>query len=108
MNTQNNIIKHADERNDKWGRDVKGRISNAIDLVAKKAAYHDKCYREFFRKSRERKSITPGRPPSDDVTSAMETIYYYLENSDDCQFSFEELINQIEGYVPHESTIKQK
>ncbi|KYN28333.1 hypothetical protein ALC57_02246 [Trachymyrmex cornetzi] len=38
----------------------------------------------------------------------METIYNYLENSDDCQFSLHELINQIEGYVPHETTIKHK
>ena len=44
LQTQNNILAKADERKDKLGRDVKGRISGIFDLKALEAKYHKICY----------------------------------------------------------------
>ncbi|CAH2989439.1 unnamed protein product [Chilo suppressalis] len=49
-----------------------------------------------------------GRPTGDKVDEAMEGIYSFLkENSEECQFSISELMNQINGdFVPHIRTVK--
>lgn len=47
-------------------------------------------------------------PLVDDVTSALEVIFNFIKNSDECQFSLSKLMNLIKGYVPTEKTIKRK
>lgn len=52
----------------------------------------------------------PGKPLSNDVTSAMEDICAYLEqNAGECQFTLKQLMDKIEGdYKPSYSTVKRR
>ena len=44
-----------------------------------------------------------------EVDRAMEQIYEFMENRDDCQFSFEELASAVtEDYVPNTKTIRKR
>ncbi|KAK0156660.1 hypothetical protein PV327_011737, partial [Microctonus hyperodae] len=47
-------------------------------------------------------------PYANEIDTAMQYIYSYLEqNSDECQFSLDELMAKIEGdYLPHIKTVK--
>lgn len=66
------------------------------DLVAADAAYHLSCYKKLY--STVPTGMKRGHRPASNVDEAMEFIFSYLEeNSDECQFSFEDLVNQIEG-----------
>lgn len=100
------VLQAANKRNDKWSREVASRIQIVADLVAAEALYHERCYINFFKDPATGKK--GGRPPIDDIQTAMEVIYDFLEKSDDCQFALPDLINLIEGYVPDERTIKKK
>lgn len=60
------------------------------NLVAAKAKYHNDCFVSFL------KPITGGqvgRPQDETLNLAMEEIFTYIESSDDCQFTLEELKN---------------
>lgn len=82
------------------------RIEN-VDLVAAEAQYHRPCYMKFCTSSR-RSTGTIGRPISENVSSAMDIIYQYLdENREKCQFTLGELSNLVED-PPSNSTIKRR
>lgn len=46
-----NTLKVAEERNDQWGLEVRGRLLTCNDLVAEEAVYHRRCSRLFHGKS---------------------------------------------------------
>lgn len=75
---------------DTWGRNVIGRISSEDSVLA---VYHKSCWAKFSRiGSTEKRS--PKAPtaavPSQDASDAMNVIYQYMEDRDDCQFSLRE------------------
>jgi hypothetical protein len=100
------ILEQAKARNDKWGKAVAKRVINVVDLVAADAKYHQSCFTDFFRNPIQT-GFKRGRPPDEDIQSTMHEIYSCLENSDDCQFSMKELLDQVTGYVPDERTVKE-
>lgn len=105
VHVKGSILQAAEKRGDKWAREVNQRLEGISDLVAVEAVYHERCYINFFKKPTTRGKS--GRPLVDDVTTAMEVIFDFIENSDDCQFSLSDLINLLKDYVPNELTIKK-
>jgi len=53
--------------------------------------YHKDCERSFSRPPKEKSTR------SDNIKEAMDKIYEFLENSDDCQFTINELLDQVGG-----------
>ena len=74
-------------RSDDAAKAVIARIEYEFDLVAAEAKYHNNCYNIFLRPTTGYKV---GRPEDDSVNLAMEEIFQYIENNDDCQFSLQE------------------
>lgn len=105
LQVRGSIIQAAERRGDKWAQEVLLRLKGISDLVAVEAIYHERCSVNFVKKP----NIGPkvGRPHVSDVTSAMQVIFDFIENSDDCQFSMPDLINLLKNYVPSELTIKK-
>lgn len=69
---------------------VLSRVEFEYDLVAAEAKYHNDCFISFL------KPITwvkVGRPQEENMNLAMEEILKYIENSDYCQFTSNELRN---------------
>lgn len=99
LSVDKTIIKAAGERSDEWAREVIKRIAlvpEGSDLVALDARYHASCYKKLFHVSPS--ELKPGQPLREDVDKAMGDIFYYLShNSDECQFSLEQLMSKIEG-----------
>ena len=78
----------ARTRSDAISKAVVARIEFEYDLVAAGAKYHHDCYTSFLQ------PITGGKVcrPKDETTNlAMEEIFTYMENSNDCQFTLNEL-----------------
>ncbi|GBM05843.1 hypothetical protein AVEN_135225-1 [Araneus ventricosus] len=73
-----------------WGERFKCRHLNVSDLGAPKARYHIYCYREFLRTS-ERYSLKT-------KSEAFDTLCEYMESSDECQFTVQELQSVIKGF----------
>lgn len=89
-----NVIKKADERNDKWGMEVKMRIQPAHDLVAEEGKYHRKCAQLFYLDSNIEKDLNVTRSNNSRPTQkarAFEKLCHYLENNRECQYSSEEI-----------------
>ncbi|KMQ88812.1 hypothetical protein RF55_11637 [Lasius niger] len=105
---KNSILELAVIRNDEWGRKVIDRIQHVFDLVAVDAKYHNLCMKKFYSPPSSGKKR--GYRPATNVDEAMEAIYFYLEeNSEECQFSLDDLMNQIEGgYRPDIRTVKSR
>ena len=61
-----------------------------FDLVAAEARYHDRCYKSFLITKAGGKI---GRPQDSAINSVMEAISKFMETSDDCQFTLDELKN---------------
>lgn len=109
ITSRDTIIKAAQERNDEWGNAVKKRVENVIDLVAADAVYHQKCFTTFLQSSAQSKK-RPGRPLDEDITELMNRIFQVMEESDECQWTIEELIELAGGceYVPNEKSVKAR
>ena len=101
----NPILKTCPKRDDVQGRVVQQHMIN-IDLVAVRARYHEDCRKKFFTSFPATHSSV-GRPVSPEIDEAMEKINQTFEDSDDCQFSVEELRSSFSGHVPHSKTIKE-
>jgi len=74
---------------------------SVADLIAEDAIYHRKCYQYFFKLEQDStgQPSKVGRPTSSEVTSTMQKIFEELENSEECQFSINDLLDKIGGYV---------
>ncbi|GBM91682.1 hypothetical protein AVEN_79275-1 [Araneus ventricosus] len=93
---RDSFLKAAETRGDDWGEKIIIRIKGQ-DLTAKDARYHLFCQRKLYRLPSEI-GVKRGYRPLRNVDEAMEYIYSYLEEkSEECQFSMEELLNQIQG-----------
>lgn len=93
---------------DKFGGDFANTVKNRIifeDLLAAKARYHLQCYLNFLR---SRKSGNVGRSIDHRIELAMEEIFSYIEENNDCQFTLKELADACTEYIPNELTIKTK
>lgn len=101
------IIAHGQKRNDEWGNDVIRRICTVGDLHAVDAIYHNDCYKKFFLTVKPSKRKV-GRPPDEGISEAMEEIYEYIDGNDKCQFSIDELLEQVTVEPPHVKTVKER
>lgn len=81
--------------NNEWGRTILQRIEYIPDLVAVNAKYHNGCMKQLYSSQVAQKR--PRGQRAVNIEEAMELIYSYLnENSHECQFSLNELLNQIQ------------
>lgn len=80
------ILQAARKRNDKWSREVTHRIETVADLLAVEALYHERCSINFFKDPATGKK--GGRPPVDDVKTAMEVIYDFIEKGDEASLHY--------------------
>ena len=99
------IQKVAWSRSDEEAKKVTAHIEYEFDLVAAEAKYHNTCYNSFMRPTNGCKI---GRPQDESTNVAMEEIFKYIENSDDCQFSLEELKNICKNSHLDNRTIKTR
>lgn len=108
LGVKTTMLKAAEERDDDWGREIIKRIQHVADLVAVDARYHMSCQKRLYNRVPSGKKR--GYRPATNVDEAMEYIYSYLtENSEECQFSLDELMDQIEGeYRPDQRTVKAR
>ncbi|GBN61965.1 hypothetical protein AVEN_148394-1 [Araneus ventricosus] len=102
---RDSFLKAAETRGDDWEEKVITRIKDQ-DLAAKDARYHLFCQRELCRLPSETRAER-GYRPARNVDEAMEYIYSYLEGKyEECKFSMEELLNQIQGkFYPEIRTV---
>lgn len=95
---KDSIIAMADNRGDDIANAVKKRIMFENDLVAAQAKYHHNCYHSFVIPATAGKV---GRPKDNNVSLAMEDVFSYIENSEDCQFTLTELKGIYTTYFAH-------
>ncbi|GFY63400.1 hypothetical protein TNIN_427691 [Trichonephila inaurata madagascariensis] len=90
----------AVQKNDYY-REIHKRISGVTDLQALQAKYHADCYnliKNSIHLSNVDKKVALR---SLMIDTAMEQIYTYIEENDDCQFTMQELRNAITTeYIP--------
>lgn len=93
---------YAGARDDDWGRDVSIRLSGVIDLRAADGRYHRRCFQAFQVPGRS----VPGTQPHGGVretskgrekAQAFETLCEFLENSNECQHTIQELLTKMAG-----------
>lgn len=98
LTLKNSVQLMAKNRNDDWGRRVTDRVNSVICLVAEEARYHQTCYSKFSsNKSTTKKR---GHPENEDYKEAFNYVCDFVEESDECQFSLNELLKKIEEYSP--------
>lgn len=99
------ILRAAEKRGDAWALKIKERISEDTDLPALDARYHRFCQRKLYRPPT--RGLKRGGHIQSTVDVAMAKIFDFLEeNSEECQFSLTELIEQIGENPPDIRTIK--
>ncbi|CAH0556725.1 unnamed protein product [Brassicogethes aeneus] len=100
---KDSILEVARTRDDAIAKAVLARIEFEYDLVVAEAKYHHDCYVFFLKPSSGAKI---GRPKDEAANLAMEEIFTYIENSDDCQFTLNELQNVCKTTTLDNRTIK--
>lgn len=102
------FLQAAKKRGDEWGNTVVERISQVNDLVALDGWYHQLCQKKLY--SRPKSEMKRGFRPASNVDEAMQFIFDYLEeNSDECQFTLHNLINEIKSdYRPDPRTVASR
>ncbi|GFV64902.1 hypothetical protein TNCV_197141 [Trichonephila clavipes] len=89
-------------------REIHRRISGITDLQALQVKCHADCYHLIKNSIHPSKVIKKVAPRSLMIDTAMEQIYTYIEENDDCQFTMQELRNAITTkYIPDEKTIRK-
>lgn len=98
----------AVQKNDYY-REIHKRIAGITDLQTLEAKYHFDCYNSIknsINLINVEKKISPRIVMID---TAMEQIYKYIEENDDCQFTMQELKNVITTeHIPDEKTIRKR
>lgn len=92
----------ARTRSDAIAEAVIARVEYEYDLVAA-AKYHHDCYVSFLKPSTGGKV---GRPKDEAMDLAMEEIFTYIENSDECKFTLNELSNVCKTTTLDNRTLK--
>lgn len=85
---------------------MKGAIEGK-DLVKENARYHLSCY-DNFRLTHMKNSTAESHSKSSDVQDAFEELFRNMEESDECQFTFNDLLEKMKGHRPTKKTLKQK
>lgn len=108
LGVKDTILKAAEKLCDAWGRQIIERIQHVTDLVAVKRRYHLSCQKRLY--NRVLSGQKKGYRPATNVDEAMDYIFSYLaENSEEFQFSLDDLMKQIEGeYRPDQRTVKTR
>ncbi|CAH2091780.1 unnamed protein product [Euphydryas editha] len=99
------VLKVAQSRSDDTAKIVVARIGFEHDLVAAETRYHNDCYISFLKPTNGGKV---GRPLDEALNLAMEKIFTYIENSNDDQFTLEELKNVCKNSNIDNRTIKRR
>jgi len=97
LTLRDSILQMALKKDDEFGKIVWKRVISEPDLVAAEAIYHHDCYVKFSRTS----SIPTqkrGRPKVSNISEAMDIIFKYIEESEECQFSIDDLIEELDDY----------
>lgn len=82
-------------------REIHKRISGVMDLQSLGAKYHSHCYHSLKNAAQTHNAEKKVHPRILMVDIAMEKIYKYIEENDDCQFSIQELKNILSTeYIP--------
>ena len=95
------LLKKATTRNDSWGLEVSARIESVLCLVAEEARYHQNCFAKFSSNVSTNKIM--GRPKSQGSVKALQELFNFIDSSDDCQFTLDELMNKVTEYLPPEA-----
>ncbi|XP_015119419.1 uncharacterized protein LOC107042751 isoform X2 [Diachasma alloeum] len=98
------IIKSIAARNDDWSEKVRRKIEGK-DLLTEKARYHIECYEKFRYKTKDNldpKQRLPG------LDAAFEGLCHYMEESGECQFTYNSLLEKMEGWTTTKTTLKQR
>ena len=105
-----NVQKKAEERDDSWGNEVKCRILTSFDLVAAEGKYHRQCAQRFYmgRHQDDTSSSSVGRPSDTVKSGAFEKLCGYINESDECQYSNDEILSLYEGLCDNEKIYTAK
>lgn len=108
LETKEVFLKAAKKRGDDWGDKIVERISQVNDVGTFDGFYHRLCHKKLY--SRTKSEMKRGFRPASKVDEAMNFIFDYLEeNSDECQFTLDDLINQIDSdYRPDPRTVTSR
>ena len=74
---------HSDIRNDKWGLEIKGRLSSCNDSCAEEAWYHRNCYMRCVRHRDSVPQMTTRCIEDATKVDAFEAVCDWLENECD-------------------------
>lgn len=85
---------------------VRERIHSVHDLTEAGAVYHLDCLTEFLRE-RENKKKDTVNPRNSKFTAQFETLFATLENSEDCQWSLDQIVQIIGDPAPTRKYIKE-
>lgn len=107
LSMRNSVSQLAQARNDDWGLAIVERLEHTYDLVAAGTRYHNSCMKKLYQ-TPTTTEIKKRGPSANEIDTAMQYIYSYLEqNSEECQFSLDELMTKIEAdYRLHIKTVK--
>lgn len=105
LSVKNRVLNKAAFRKDKWGETVAKRIEGVFCLVAAEAWYHTKCYTKFCNPLPIKK--VRGRPKDENVTAALEKLCNFINDSDECQFTLNELMKIMKDNLAEETQISQ-
>ncbi|GFY20941.1 uncharacterized protein TNCV_3989851 [Trichonephila clavipes] len=96
------------QKNDYY-REIHKTISAITNLQALQAKYHADCYNLIKNSIHLSNADKKVASRSLMIDSAMEQIYTYIEENDDCQFTMQELRNVITTeYIPDEKSIRKR
>ncbi len=84
----------AKKRQDEWSRELIARLSTVTDAVASDVMYHVDCGRSL----RRQKEITVSSI-NDNISLTMDQVFDFMENSDDCQFTIGEIMEQPQRHM---------
>ncbi|KAF2887752.1 hypothetical protein ILUMI_18421 [Ignelater luminosus] len=87
---KDNIFKAAAKRNDDWGKTVASRLIDVLDLVVEEARYYDTYRLKFLKPVPVKEDV--GRPEDPEIAKAFQKICDYIQESNDCQLSVQELL----------------
>ena len=111
LECRSKMLKRAEERNDTWGKLVKGRSECCNYLVAEEEVYHTKCMSKISKVESESSKV--GRPIDTDKSDAFVKLCSWLEEYDDCELYtinqvWELMKNMSKGEVYNLQTLKKK
>lgn len=109
MTLKDTLLSFVALQKDDFCREIHKRISGIMDLQSLGAKYHTDCYQSIKNSAQAHNVDKKIHPRILMVDIAMEQIYKYIEENDDCQFSLQELKNILSTeYIPDDKTIKSR